>query len=1372
MILHCKTSIHPLLHAGTQQRERLVKALIPGNLKIDDRSVAELLAFAGRFAKHVRYWNHQDKDEGNWEPFWRSDVTALLAIIAATDIESAIITFRENQLKYISLKKKEDTGEPAGEDTPTKVLNNLVADNTYGIYGVALMILRICQQAPENHPIKKDIISIVETKLQPSFRRLIQFHKAVDEHAIEKYRDFISAGACAAPWNIRTVYEFECIDYVSPSNELFEEIWKLFLKFIQALSLILEKAKKGFNSALRSRRDHQPHITLFLAFLHLFRYLQTDLNSLTEKHLLFYYEDILRLQQRRFSPDKVHIVFELAENVSRYRIIENTLLPAGEDIMGAPILYALEDELVAGKAKLVEKQNFYFKETSGKDVFAFILPAADMRDGIDEPFVKPEKAWHPLSSVSVYERFNYKYRQIEKLEQHAAKLRAAIPLVLKKQKKLLESKLLKLKGMTGFTISTPEFWMEKTGIRFMFIEFDITVDNVHLDVTKNLLDDYVVEISTDEGLVPLQVHPVNLTDEEPLANGALADSLREFVAELSTPDGDAAKDPEYKSNNRIAKVDDRQIYVVALDRFFPNIVPVDAGTPPFIRFRSKNNERPEGQINFIQVSTLSATALIAHRGKEMDQPFLMHRVSNGVYETGKKFFITEANGEENIVVKFPELFAKDLRLLVVESGGTFEITHTFLSNDASWKALSNNGSLPGYVYKEKAGDLFAPETFDFNAERPITDGWIRLELNVANLPVVVESNKLGVLYYTNKLRIPVEAETARIPEFHTFRYFTSLGEWLPDQKSPNGFRPTPHIEQPTTVPTLSEKLFKKPPQNLPANGNLFLGFENLVPTQTLSLLFKTAEGTGNPDHFAPKIIWSYLSDNEWIEFAPQFILKDETLGLKQTGIIRFQIPGDITNGNTWIKGKENRTDLYWIRASATEFPDDFILVDALPMLRDIYVNAATAIFENNHNSQEHLVSGIPAESISSLRFRDVNVKTVLQPYGSFGGRLSEAGDRLSYYQRINERLRHKHRAVTIWDYERLTLEKFTDVALAKCLSHTWRFAVAMPGYVTIAVIPYPDKMVGTRKYYPNLDAGTLETIRDYLVRQNSMFVGRYGEAEFCCCDDDCQCEKPDGNLTVINPRFEPVRLKLCVRFVEGKDIAFYKKQLNEELKHFLAPWADDNRKLAFGIPISKTSLLQFLENLDYIDVILNLEFKRFATRQQADEGEADVPWQDAEIITPHTSASILTTYLDRLNEDNPNVIDHEINVVEKHDRCSCASCIEDEPVTDEELEEEEEEEEEARLDELKKIIGRLWKRSADTNAVIREFQTRLNEFVDEGILHGQKIAAASEGTEGVHAYRIEKVKAGNRIQRLRVSVCLAEDHPFTTFTIDNPHLNN
>lgn len=1368
MISNCNTLTHPLLHNGTQQRDRLLLSLIPEQLKLDDRSIEELIAFAGTLSTHVRYWDENNQAAGDWLPFWESDNTSLFAILAATDLDSPRTDYRTKEIEYYELKKKEDQGtNPPNGPTSKSIIDELVTNPDFGIYGLASIILKICEKIPAGHPLKADIISIITT-LQGPLKELIKFHKAIDAQAIKKYSGFIGATDCAASWGLKDNAAFECIDFVLP-YEYPEELWKLFLTFYKALSLVIEKVRKAFQSSLRSRKNHQPQITLFITFLHLFKHLQDDLNSLTGKHLMYYYHDILQLEKRRLIPDKVHIVYEIATNIVRHRITKGTELKGGTDELGVSMSYAMEDELVIANTKLAERKNLYMTEVTEskgeKKVYAIALQAADKRDGLEEEWPAGFKAWHPLSGAAVYERFNYKLRKMIALRDKfdGKQLPDAFREEFQKNNAILQ----RLNAMSGFSISSMEFWLNKGFSRIISIDFTFAQTE-----TTNLLDEYAVELSTETGLIQLKPYFEELDNNNLETDTGVPESTRILQDQLFGESGLVFRKRALLNNesvdndtlNRIVKIKDKQWYLIFLSSSFPSILPLDGEKPPFLRFRALNNfSSPLSDINEITIFSYSDGTLDPLKNSK---PGILFRERNSVEESADEFVITSID-QQDILVRYPELFVKEPHFINVSIPTIYTGTNFAIMNNDLWVTIpsTNLPPIPGFT---ETSDLPGPpDQFNFNALAHNADGWVKIEFSLPNttpvpsVPIVLASTDIQITYRSDLLVIPVSG--TRVASRHYISYFTSLGDWIADLSGNRGLRPAPSIEQPLLKQNLDDTLFDNK-NNQPlaiANGNLFLGFENISPDQTLSLLIKTADGTGNPDHYAPEVTWSYLKDNRWVGIPPHFILRDSTLGMKQTGILLFQVPGDINNGNTWIKGKDDRTDLYWLRASATEVPDDLVLVDALPMLKDIHVNAAEVEFIDNNNTETHLDNGIPAGTISALKFRDVGVQTVLQPYPSFDGRRSEKADRNGYLQRISERLRHKDRAVTIWDYERIILQEFPKAIVVKCVSHTRRIYTARPGHVTVAAIPFPNTMTGNLIYYPIFSAGVLETMKQFLAKRNSYFVGGYGDPEFCCCEENCTCEHGIQRIDVINARFEPVRLKVCVRFYQGKDIPFYTKQLNEDLKTFLAPWANSNKPLVFGMPISMTRLLRFLENLDYVDVIMGLQLKHFSSREMAEELEDNIPWSSPEQVTPFTTISVLTTYLDKLNEDNPNVIDHVINVIDTYDKCKCQSCSDalaqlPDPNA-------------GTIDMLRNTAHQLWVQHSSVATVIREFKRVLDEQVDNNVLKGNKVSNPEEGEEGRDAYRIEKIKISGKIRQLAIKVAFDANKPFTVFHVNNPN---
>jgi hypothetical protein len=437
-------------------------------------------------------------------------------------------------------------------------------------------------------------------------------------------------------------------------------------------------------------------------------------------------------------------------------------------------------------------------------------------------------------------------------------------------------------------------------------------------------------------------------------------------------------------------------------------------------------------------------------------------------------------------------------------------------------------------------------------------------------------------------------------------------------------------------------------------GNLYIGLKDAVHEQEVNILFQVLDGTGDNRFAPPDIEWSYLVNNEWVTFKP-FEIQDHTRAdessrksLLKSGIIAFSLPKAITSKGTTILN----SNLLWIRAVAhedllTTTDSDAMLglqrTAALPDLVAIIAQAGIAQFENNSNSLSHLATPLPAKTIAKFIDSRAAVKKLEQPFYSFDGRLPENDNQ--FYTRVSERLRHKNRAICIWDYERLVLQAFPQLHKVKCLNHTGiaqnllqpgvlRLREITPGFVTVSVIPDLRNKNAINKLEPRVPLGMLDDIKVFLKKHTNLFVALAytGELDY---------------LQVLNPLYEPLKVKTCVRFYEGLDAAYYKYVLNEDLKKFLSPWAfDANKEINFGSTYHKSAILNFIEEREYIDVILGFEVIHYK------DGIAQ-PNYDADWIIPTTSRSILTSYN---TIDTGQEYEHDIEFVPYNENDPCPGC--------------------------------------------------------------------------------------------------------------------
>ena len=96
----------------------------------------------------------------------------------------------------------------------------------------------------------------------------------------------------------------------------------------------------------------RPHVALFLTFLHLLRHAKDHLNTLTRKHLDFYYQQVLRMTRRPAIPDQVNVLIDVAEDAAHVPLAAGTLLSAGTDSLGQDLHYRTDRAIEANRAQV------------------------------------------------------------------------------------------------------------------------------------------------------------------------------------------------------------------------------------------------------------------------------------------------------------------------------------------------------------------------------------------------------------------------------------------------------------------------------------------------------------------------------------------------------------------------------------------------------------------------------------------------------------------------------------------------------------------------------------------------------------------------------------------------------------------------------------------------------------------------------------------------------------------------------------------------------------------------------------------------------------------------------------------------------------
>lgn len=364
-------------------------------------------------------------------------------------------------------------------------------------------------------------------------------------------------------------------------------------------------------------------------------------------------------------------------------------------------------------------------------------------------------------------------------------------------------------------------------------------------------------------------------------------------------------------------------------------------------------------------------------------------------------------------------------------------------------------------------------------------------------------------------------------------------------------------------------------------GSLYLGIAEANTPQVLSILFQMAEGSADPEIEKPVVQWSYLQNNEWIALAPSNLLHDDTNGLLNTGVVKIRMPEDATQGGTLMP-----SHLHWIKISA------FKNIEGVSDTIDICSQVISATLASETVAPEHFENPLPIDTITEELNQIPEVAKITQPFTSSKGKPVEKGDAL--YKRISERLRHKNRALTMWDYEHMILHQFPEIYKTKCLPTSDRI-----GGVDVIVVPDIKGKLPFNPFAPKVAADTLHRINSYIEN----LAPAYAE------------------ILVSNPFYLQVSTECVVKFYPGYDEIFYKGKLIEEIKRFMSPWAyGEDSEIQIGGSLHASVIINFIAERPYIDYVANLKLfqsedgKTFTDVRSLNDGKSIVTPSQPDMI--------------------------------------------------------------------------------------------------------------------------------------------------------------
>lgn len=890
-----------------------------------------------------------------------------------------------------------------------------------------------------------------------------------------------------------------------------------------------------------NRSNWPPHAALLWAFIKLFRIAQADMNTLTEKHLRYYCEQVLRMSAKKAAPDQVHVIFIPARNASSVLLKRDQVINAGVFGDDTPRKYRLDHDIVVTQAVVDRIMSLYVdRDKSGRKILFTATDATRIRLGTSP-------SWRPFG---------------------ISQLNTA-----------LDDRRMNATHV-GFAIASPALLLAE-GDRTIHLSLSLVSDT---PVTPRLLTNAVdVSLTTSEGWTEPSGMTARIVPDGTLqVSITFADALPSIVGFDASMHGSAhhtqwpvlrcrlrpqAYMLEELERYRVSSVKIAVAATGVRNLILQNDQSVQSPDKPIFPFTSQPVLGSRFYLGSEEVFQKTLTSLSVKL--EWQDPPADFQAHYGVYGNGglplqgmnnSSTFTARLHvlaGRQWVDIGAPKatLFNVDTSEPKIVTDGNAGITSILTAS--GYRRIPGLSAMHQYNVQLRQGfmslELIEPVRTNFPNTSP--DAPFEAFGHKA-FPVIYARQAMELARFNGVGTPPVLPKPPYTPVLKSaILNYTAVEEFVPSYN--NGIDEY-YIEDVFGPYRVGRDEPARLIPELHGNAALYVGLKSARAPQGVSLLFQIDEGTAPGDTLIGKedLEWSYLTANGWRRVETQQLIEDSTRALQKPGLIRLNMGADAIENATQMPG-----GWHWLRLVALRHPD------GAGSVHDLRAQGARATLQSRARDQSKYSPLLIPHSVIGLERRNSGIRKVEQPYPSFGGRLAE--DTLMFGRHVSERIRHRNRAVTTWDYERLILDRFPDIFKVKCIPHTNAQNRIVPGVVRAVVVPDWKRRNTGNPLQPAANASFLKEIEETI--QSTLVT-------------------PFVRFHIVNPEYETLLVDTHVSFHPEFDPGFYAELLEEEIRRFLSPWAyEEGRDIQFGGKVYRSEILAFVEGRPYVDFVIDFQ---------------------------------------------------------------------------------------------------------------------------------------------------------------------------------------
>jgi hypothetical protein len=1164
---------------GTIRNELSSINLLQNEFKIDERQFWDILGYLASFLEKINYYNSYNEPDGHWKELIENDPVIFIVSIINEPLHKLKDLNGKSDFKLASKESKiEMVHMLLGYFKKITRWYNVL--NEMGEYRLANKIGNILN----------DLLSYEKKQLE-AFLQENEITKSTPGLLTSPPQPDYDSGASKTPGHISD------LDLTKAVNLFFKGVYH-----IQDIS------KKYLVQNIQKRRGHAAHTSMYIVFTLLYEKLSHKINIHSKNHLDFYYKQVLQQKPSDGRESSAIVYFKLLPGISNFLLKSGTLLSAGKiNSSKEELLFKTQKPLLIQDMQLIDLQTLFFnknpyiKSGTKNSLISSVNHIQLICNGKKVLTNKPDNyLFGANEQTSLKTQIDAQIVgamgfAISSSVLELSEGERTIDLSIKLKRTDAQNILLKLLN------EIKEY--RKLGLEVVFTDIFDKAFKISYSSEKgwNPLEKYHIEFDEPNCslcinlLIPASLPPVTIPkkNHENLTWPALRFELNEFAAVYPYSFLKDVEIASIKIDVDVKNIKNLSVYnnigKMPLGKTFDLFGPLPSLGSWIMIGKSELYKK---YVTDLAINFLWDSLPVDFGGFETYYENYNEEITNDSFKVS---FTMLSNGHW-----LPDKDSdREQRLL-------FETRQCLNEAGEESVRLKNNTTL-GFSGIDDLGlnlssDIKDPLIYTFNSN----DGFVRLTLTSPSFAFgqelyQQEFTAIATYNATNKTNIPYPNKPF-VPKVNKISlnykatdtlFFNDSHHGIGDNGDHNNafFHISPFGWNKAALNETQSRLCLVPSYD--SEGYLLLNLKGVSNAGLITMYFDL-QTTGFTNQVSENALkFEYFEFGAWKTLPDKNIMNDDTNGLIKSGIIEILLPDHISN---------QAETVYQLRIIATDN------AAAYPLLKGIYLNAVEV--KSNTNSSELKGLKIPAGSIKKLVGKFPAIQKVDQPVPSFDGHLPEKEAR--FYTRVSERLRHKGRAVSNWDYERLILERFQEVKAVKCTNLDQHFT-PMPGGIKIIVL----RADWTPEHNSFFNQRTLSQMENYLKPLTSTFV----------------------NLEVINPKVEYLIVRGIIEFMPGEDGGYYDRKINTDINAFLSPVYSlkDSYEGIGGVVVPNT-VVGFIEDLPYVKSVKKLAIEHII--QNGANSFSLGMFNNGQEIKPSTPWSVLVPFNSHQLENNNRLNDH------------------------------------------------------------------------------------------------------------------------------------